>query len=105
MLDVKFIVAIAVGGLFAFMSLIGLFVAIYNKHKSNLRRRAIEQMYADSALARMDYDFALYDEDVARYMSVARQDGQLTIDDVMFDSALNSQDEPIEEITGNYNPD
>lgn len=104
MLDLQFIIAIAAGGLFLLLCLIALCMYAYRNNKRNHLQRAIAQMYSDDNLAKINYDFALYDEETAHMVSVSRIEGQLSIDDVLIDKN-SSGEEGLEEITGNYKPD
>lgn len=103
-MEVQYIVAIATGSLFGLMVLIGIASFIINKSKDRERKSRIYAMYHDSDLARIDYDLGLEDDN-ARMASSSRADGQLTIEDVLFDGAVGPVDEGMEEITGNYKPD
>ena len=62
-------------------------------------------MYNDPDLAKMEYDFASYDDRVERLISASNADGQLTIDDVMLEAPAAAPDEGLDEITGNYKPE
>ncbi len=102
---VQFIVVIITGSLFALLFFIGLFVMLYQNSKQNELNRRLTEMYNDPDLAKMDYDFSGYDDEISRIVSASRADGQLTIDDVLISGAVSPADEGIEEITGNYKPD
>lgn len=102
---VQLVVVLVTGSLFAALFFIGIFMMLYHISKQNELNRKITAMYNDPDLARMDYDFSVYDEEVTRMVSVSREDGQLTIDDVLISGAVSPADEGIEEITGNYKPD
>ncbi len=103
--QVQFIVTIVTVSLFALLFVIGLLVMLYNNTKSRELNKKITQMYNDPNLAKMEYDFAAYDDETARMVSVSRMEGQITIDDVLIDGTASPVDEGIEEITGNYKPD
>lgn len=102
---IQFIIAIVTGSLYALLFFIGIIVMLYNNSKQNELNRKIAAMYNDPDLAKMDYDFSGYDDEITRIVSVSRTDGQLTIDDVLIGGAVSPADEGIEEITGNYKPD
>lgn len=105
MIDVKYIVAIVAGGLYLFLVFIGFCVYVYTKSKQRALFRKIFEMYNDEKLAKLDYDYTTYDDETARIVSVSRTEGQLTIEDILFDGSANAADEGLEEITGNYKPD
>lgn len=102
---VQFIVVIVTCGLYALLFLIGLFVGLYRISKQNALSAELAEMYNDPDLAKMDYDFSGYDEEVKHAVSASGPDGQLTIYDVLKSGAVAPVDEGIEEITGNYKPD
>ena len=104
-MEVKYIVSIAAGSLFVFLFLIAVGVFIFSKVQENKLHRQIYMMYYDDNLKKMQYDFANYDDETERIMSAPNKDGQLTIEDVLFDAAVSAPDEGLEEITGNYKPD
>ena len=95
---VQFIVVIITGSLFALLFFIGLFVMLYQNSKQNELNRRLTEMYNDPDLAKMDYDFSGYDDEISRIVSASR-------DDVLISGAVSPADEGIEEITGNYKPD
>lgn len=103
-MEIQYIIAIAAGGLFGLLFFIAFCAYLYNKSKQKKLLRRISAMYNDSNLARIDYDLGL-DEEASRIVSASRTEGQLTIEDVLFDSAVSPVDEGMEEITGNYKPD
>lgn len=103
MLKYEYIVAIAVGSLFALMCLIATIVFLYNHNKEKKLRQSIVDSFNDKNCVGMNYDFALFDEEAAYIVSVSRIEGQLSIDDVIHDKA--PTEEGMEEITGNYKPE
>lgn len=103
-MEVQYIVAITAAGLFGLLFFIGICTYFHSKTKHRELWGKISKMYNDSNLARIDYDFG-YDSETARIVSASRVDGQLTIEDVLFDGAITPADEGMEEITGNYKPD
>ena len=104
-MNAQYIVSIAAGGVFTFLFLIWLGVFIYSKVREMQLNKKIFQMYSDENLAKMEYDFASYDDETARIVAAPHTEGQMTIDDVLFDATANAPDEGLEEITGNYKPD
>ena len=101
----QYILSIVVFAVFALMLIMWLGTYIFNRYKENKLRRQIEDMYNDENLAKMEYDFASYDDKTERMISTSTAEGQITIDDVIFDNLANVVDEGMEEITGNYKPD
>lgn len=102
-MEVQYIIAIAAGGLFGLLFIIGICMYIYNNSKQRKLFSKISAMYNDNNLERIDYDFG-YDNDTARIISTSRTDGQVTIEDVLIEAAISPVDE-MEEITGSYKPD
>ncbi len=100
-MEIKYIIAIVAGGIFAALTIVSLAVWFYNRHKAAVLRQKIIDMYNDPALGKMEYDFASYDEETNRILNASGGDGQITIDDIIENSAEN---EGLEEITGNYKP-
>lgn len=103
-MEVQYIVAIATGSLFGLLFFIEICIYFYNKSKQRALWNNISAMYNDGNHARIDYDYG-FDNEPSRIAATSRTEGQLTIDDVLFDGAVNPVDEGMEEITGNYNPD
>lgn len=103
-MKVQYIIAIATGSLFGLLFLIGICICFYNKAKQKSLWSKIFAMYKDGNHTRIDYDYG-FDNEANRIVSTSRAEGQLTIDDVLFDGAVSPVDEGMEEITGNYNPD
>ncbi len=113
-MEPKYIVAIVVGGIFFIMLVTYVIFTVRIGYLEKLRRSEIEKMYSDKNLVKMDYDFAIYDEETAKLLAEnERKSGQLTIDDVLADSGLAVDEsvfgtidsEGLEEITGNYKPE
>lgn len=103
-MEVQYIVAIVTAALFGLLFLVWLFSFFSSKAKHRELFSKIFEMYNDSNLERIDYDFG-YNNETSRIVNASRSDGQMTIDDVMFDAATGAADEGMEEITGNYKPD
>ena len=104
-MEVKYIATIIIAGIFLMLLLVWLCTYFYNKRKSAAQHKQIKDMYNDPELAKMEYDFASYDDRVERMISASHTDGQLTIDDVMLEAPAAAPDEGLEEITGNYKPE
>ncbi len=104
-MEVRFIVTIIIGGVFAALLMVWLCLYFLNKNKAAKQRKQIKEMYNDPDLAKMEYDFASYDDRVERLISASNADGQLTIDDVMLEAPAAAPDEGLDEITGNYKPE
>ena len=109
-----YILSIVAGSLFVLLLLIFICMYINDNRKNNAKQNELRQMYADKNTPKMDYDFAVYDEEIQRKLQPnAMEDGQLTIDDVMRTDDLTADEtvfaavemEDVEEITGNYQPD
>lgn len=114
-MELKYILAIVGGGLFLIAVIVFLVYLIRIRNKEAEQMEYLEKMYSDKNLVKMDYDFAVYDEETEKILAQMHNndDGQLTIDDVMAKANLASGDtvfgtvdtEGPEEITGNYKPD
>ena len=110
-----FVISIVAGSLFLILLIIFLCLYINNSRKYNDLQKELRQMYVDKSAPKLDYDFAVYDEEVKRKLAGNKNtDGQLTIDDVMQASSAPVPDETVfasvevenvEEITGNYQPE
>lgn len=103
-MELKYIVAIVAGALFLILFVLSLVVYFYNRRKQKIFRANIAEIYSEENLVLIDYDCGLEEESL-RVLSAALSEGQMTIEDVMFDGAVSPDDEGIEEITGNYEPD
>lgn len=103
-MELKYIVAIVAGALFLILFIIALVMYFYNRRKQRLFQANIAEIYSEENLVLIDYDCGLEEESL-RILSAALSEGQITIDDVLFDGAVSPVDEGIEEITGNYEPD
>lgn len=114
-MELIYILSIVAGSLFVLMLLIFLCMYINGVRKLNAKQNELRKMYSDKNTPKMDYDFAVYDEEVQRKLqSGVMEDGQLTIDDVMRAGNTQTVDETVfasveledvEEITGNYQPE
>ena len=113
-MDPKYIVAIVTGGIFLILFIV--FIIIFaHKRKTEARLQArLEQEYSDENLAKMEYDFAVYDEETAKILSgaVEKPVTQVSIYDVLSEDLAQPEEvfgkiesEGMEEITGNYKPD
>ncbi len=113
-MDPKYIVAIILAGLFFVLLFSFLIVYIVRLKKAKEFQAVLDKVYLDSNLAKMEYDFAVYDDETAEFLSKMNSgdEKQVTIDDVLNDGkSANYEDvfakidsEGLEEITGNYNP-
>lgn len=103
-MGIQYIVAITAGSLFVLLLIIGACSYLHNRSKQRMLWSQISAMYNDSEHVHIDYDFG-FDNEATRVVPTTRADGQLTIEDVLFDGAVSPIDEGMEEITGNYNPD
>lgn len=113
-MELIYILSIIAGSLFAIMLIIFLCMYVNDSRKFNAKQNELRQMYADKNTPKLDYDFAVYDEEVQRKLQNSEiEDGQITIDDVMrADNTVTDETvfasvevEDVEEITGNYQPD
>lgn len=115
-MEVPYIITITVCSLFVLIFLIYLIVWSHKRNLYNQQMRDIRNMYSDKNLAKMDYDCAVYDAETEKLIAMQQHEaGQMTIDDVMKQSATSKVadktvfqtvgTEGLEEITGNYNPD
>lgn len=103
-LSVQYIIALSVLGVFVLALLIFLVVYFCAVNRKNKQMHEIEKMYTDKNLVKMDYDFAMYDEDedASETVVASAPVGEEEIkDDVIFGRL---DKEGLEEITGNYNP-
>ncbi len=103
-LSVQYIIALSVLGVFVLALIIFLVVYGCAVNRKNKQMREIEKMYTDKNLVKMDYDFAMYDEDEdasETVISSAPVGEEEIKDDVIFGRV---DKEGLEEITGNYNP-
>ena len=114
-MELIYILSIAAGSLFVILLLVFLCMYINDVRKTTAKQNELRKMYSDKNTPKMDYDFAVYDEEVKRKLqSGVTEDGQLTIDDVMRAHNTQASDETVfasveleevEEITGNYQPE
>lgn len=114
-MEPQYIVAIVAGGLFCLALLIYSIINAKRRKQENILRMRLDEAYSDNSLVKMEYDFAVYDEETERLLEKERGvvDKQITLDDVLPDKKGSSLDEVfvklgaegMEEITGNYNPD
>lgn len=103
-MELEYIIAIVAGGIFVILLIVSLIVLLYDKNKEFERFLRIKKMYLERNPNSVEYDLTPYDEETARIISSARVEGQLSIDDVLADPRNFTEDDGIEEITGNYNP-
>lgn len=102
------ILTIVFGSIFLTTVLIYIIVAVRNKAKEEERNAQLAKMYSDSNLAKMEYDFAVYDEETEELVAGALGAGEQTAESTDGDQQLSflgaTDSEGIEEITGNYKP-
>lgn len=112
-MEPQYIVAIAAGSIFLLLFMIFIILSVY-KHKAEARiQESLEKQYADENLAKMEYDFAVYDEETARMLSGEdnKPVTQVSIYDVLSEDLAQPEEvfgkienDGLEEITGNYKP-
>lgn len=113
-MEPEYIVAISVGGLYLLIFFIYIIVACKKQKREKALNSRLAAAYSDEELVKMEYDFAVYDEETSRMLSGGKPAGerQVTIDDVLSGSEPDDaavfgkiETEGMEEITGNYKPD
>lgn len=110
-----YVITIVACSIFLLLLLIFLCMYIVTHKRFREVQNELRRMYADKSAPKLDYDFAVYDEEVKRKLEGNQvADGQLTIDDVMQAGGSSASDETVfasvnvenvEEITGNYQPE
>lgn len=106
-MEAKYIVAIVACAVFIILLLVYAVISYRTRCEDAERRRVLKEMYTDPA--KMEYDFAVYDEETQRRL--AHDDAsvsQLTIDDIIgegVDIFGKIDSDGLEEITGNYIPE
>ncbi len=109
-----YIVAICAGGVFFAVFLLFVIITSRRSKREEMLQNHLDEVYADKNIAKMEYDFAVYDEETSRMLSQnAEDEQQVTIYDVLKDGATGDADglfgkidsEGMEEITGNYKPE
>lgn len=102
------ILAIVLGSLFAIGLLVFILLYVRNKSREAERNEELAKMYADPNLAKMEYDFAVYDEEtellVTRALGRNGQNAANTETEQQLSFLVTPDNEGIEEITGNYKP-
>ncbi len=108
-MEPQYIVAIISGSIFLILILIYIILKVI-KNKRELKEKArLSEIYNDEDLAKMDYDFAVYDEESSELLGEgAKREMHTTIDEEL-DTPLEEvfakiESEGMEEITGNYQP-
>ncbi|MCH5147867.1 MAG: hypothetical protein J1G05_00700 [Clostridiales bacterium] len=108
-----YIVTIVASSIFLLLLIIFMCMFIVNNKKQRELQNELRKMYVDKNAPKLDYDCAVYDEEVKRKLE-SNTDGQLTIDDVIQSTGTPTSDETVfasvevenvEEITGNYQPE
>ncbi|MCD7728875.1 MAG: hypothetical protein LUI60_03065 [Clostridia bacterium] len=115
-MEAIYVIAIVVGAVIVI--LLAAFVLSYIKRRENAKdlKEELDETYSDPGLAKMEYDIAFYDDETQNKINAMNQktDEQVTIEDVISSDAPASpeenaifakiDDEGMEEISGNYNP-
>lgn len=114
-MEEKYIVAIVAGGLFLLLFFVFLIVMAHRRNVEKQLQARLDEVYSDKNLVKMEYDFAVYDEETSKMITETRavSEKQVTIYDVLTDGKLTPpeevfgkiESEGMEEITGNYKPD
>ena len=109
-MEPQYIVAIVCGSVFLILLFVYIILRVI-KNKRELKAKAqLSEVYNDEALAKMEYDFAVYDEESSELLGEqTKREGHTTIDeelDVPPEEVIAKVDsEGMEEITGNYKPE
>lgn len=112
-MDPKYIVAIVAGGVFLVLFIVFIIVSAYRRKIEARLQARIAKEYSDENLAKMEYDFAVYDEETVKLLSGAAEIPvtQVSIYDVLSEDLAQPEEvfgkiesEGMEEITGNYKP-
>ncbi len=109
----EYIISIVLSSIFLLIFII--FLISYGRSENNKLKLydELEKMYADENLVKMDYDFAVYDEETARRISdMQKSDGQIVMEDIINLGAAAADEavfgtvdkDGLDEITGNYTP-
>ncbi len=104
-LTVENIITLSILGVFVLVLLAFLIVYICSVNRNAKQMRELQMMYIDKNLVKMDYDFAIYDDEAETSESVVAdvaESGEEASDDVVFGKV---DTEGLEEITGNYKPE
>ncbi|MDE6613436.1 MAG: hypothetical protein K2K28_02660, partial [Clostridia bacterium] len=100
-----------------FLILLFSFFIVYTVRRSNYKKfqKQLDEVYLGGNLAKMEYDFAGYDEETEKILARLNTDTekQVTIDDVLSDNKASVPEEVfakidsegLEEITGKYKPE
>lgn len=112
-MDVKTIVLICFGGVFAFILFMYILIAAETAKMEKKQKNNIVKSYSDGKLAKMEYDLAMYDDETKKLLNRTAENSQVTIDEIMGNDAPSSADAPlfakiedegVEEIKGNFKP-
>lgn len=113
-MELKYILILIGFAVFLLCFIIHIVLTARRRKREVIVLENMKRMYADKNLAKMDYDFAVYDAELEKIIASKQlPSGQLTIDDVMpgesaasYDNVFQTFDnEGMEEITGSYIPD
>lgn len=108
-MEPQYIVAIVSGGIFLILILTYIILRVIRDKKELREKARISQIYNDEALEKMEYDFAMYDEESSEILSEqSRREGYTDVNEepVQHEEVFAKVDsEGMEEITGNYKPE
>ena len=113
-MDAQYIVEIVAASFF--IVLLFTFVISYAVARSNEKnlRRKLDSVYLSNKLAKMEYDFAVYDQETEKILANIESAPveQVTIDELLNEKPVPAEEvfakidsEGLEEITGNYKPE
>lgn len=113
-MDDVYIVSIVTASVMLVLLIICFYVLARQRRAEELLRAEQDAVYSDPRLAKMEYDIAFYDDDLAA-TTASGEDEQVTIDDVIGadktplsagESAIFTKaDDGMEEISGHYEPE
>ncbi len=109
-MEAQYIVAIVSGGIFLILILTYIILRVIRDKKELREKARISQIYNDEALEKMEYDFAMYDEESDELLNEqSSHEGQAAVNEepaVQHEEVFAKVDsEGMEEITGNYKPE
>jgi hypothetical protein len=111
-MEPKYIVAIAVGGVFLLLFITFIVLSAIRAHAKKMRDEEIRANYIENKNIRLDYDFDVYGISGVPSPAQINDDTQVTIYDVLENNKTSQEEifprkevEGFEEITGNYKPD
>ncbi len=113
-MEPKYIVAITAGGIFLILFLVFIILAAHRQKVEKRLQERLDKEYSNENLAKMEYDFANYDDETVKMLSAdsEKSETQVTIYDVLSEELAQPEEvfgkiesEGMEEITGNYKPE